>query len=80
MNINSDQHAGSRPIDRPAKNSAIPPKVSSVDPPARRKTWFNSYDEEWADFLARKSLTKSRPGINSDDPETLPRVWNTPPG
>ena len=79
MNANTDQLAGQAPAtDSPAKTSTIPSKVSSVDPPARRKTWFNSYDEEWAAFLAESSLKKTRPGINNDAPETLPRVWNSP--
>jgi hypothetical protein len=79
MKANPDQPTGTRiKAAPPAKTFASFHKVSVVDPPVRRKTWFNSYDEEWAAFLAEKSIKKVRPGINSDDPEPLPRVWNSP--
>ena len=79
MKANPDQLAGPRlKAASAAKLSTNIHKASAVGPPARRKTWFNSYDEEWAAFLAEKSINKSRPGINSEDPEALPRVWNIP--
>ena len=34
--------------------------------------------QEWAAFLAESTLKKTRPGINHDEREPLPRVWNTP--
>ena len=64
--------------DSPAKTYTKFHKVSAVGPPARRTTWFTSYDEEWAAFLAESSLRKSHPGINNEAPEVLPRVWNCP--
>ena len=74
-----DQLAGPRlRADSPAKTYTKFHKVSSVSPPARRTTWFNSYDEEWAAFLAESSLKKSHSGINNESPEALPRVWNCP--
>ncbi len=79
MNANPDQPVGPRLKAAPtAKTRTKSPKAPNVGPPAKRKTWFNSYDEEWAAFLAKSSMTKSRPGINSEDPEALPRVWNIP--
>lgn len=79
MKANPDQPAGPRlKAASPAKLYTKSHKASAVGPPARRKTWFNSYDEEWAAFLAEKSIRKSRPGINGEDPEALPRVWNIP--
>ena len=77
MKPNQDQLAGIR-NSLPARTSAKNLKVSSVDPPAIHRTWLTSYDEEWAAFLAESSLKKTRPGINNDEPEPLPRVWNTP--
>jgi hypothetical protein len=79
MKATPDQPAGPRLRNvSPVKSSTKFHKASNVGPPAKRKTWFNSYDEEWAAFLAENSLKKSRPGINSADPEALPRVWNIP--
>lgn len=79
MKATPDQSAGPRLKAAPAaKNRSKIHKASSVGPPARRKTWFNSYDEEWAAFLAQSSIKKSRPGIHGEEPETLPRVWNIP--
>lgn len=79
MKATPDQPAGPRLKAAPtAKIHPKFPKASIVGPPARRKTWFNSYDEEWAAFLAECSINKSRPGLNSEDPEALPRVWNIP--
>jgi len=52
--------------------------VTCVGSTAKRKVWFNSYDEEWAAFLAASSRRKSRPGFNHADSEPLPRVWNCP--
>lgn len=46
--------------------------------PSRDKNGFRTYDEEWAAFLAERSIRKSRPGINNEVPEALPRVWNNP--
>jgi hypothetical protein len=81
MKATPDQPAGPRLKTAPAaKSNPKLPKASTVGPPARRKTWFNSYDEEWAAFLAESSIRKSRPGISSEDPEALPRVWNIPHG
>jgi hypothetical protein len=79
MNANPDQpvddrlQAASSTLRKLEKS-----KASSVDPPATRKTWYHSYDEEWADFLAKSSMKKARPGINHEEPEPLPRVWNAP--
>lgn len=79
MKANPDQPAGPRlKAAPPAKLHPKSHKASAVGPPARRKTWFNSYDEEWAAFLAEKTIRKSRPGINAEVPEALPRVWNMP--
>ncbi|MES2920648.1 MAG: hypothetical protein V4819_03835 [Verrucomicrobiota bacterium] len=79
MKANPDQPAGPRLKAAPtAKHYTKSHKASAVGPPARRKTWFSSYDEEWAAFLAESAMRKSRPGINSEDPEALPRVWNIP--
>lgn len=79
MNANPDQFAGPRlKADSSAKNNPKSHKVSSVGPPASRKAWFSNYDEEWAAFLAKNALKKSHPGINNEDPEALPRVWNSP--
>jgi hypothetical protein len=76
-----DRPAGARiPIAPPAGKRTDPRKVSQVDPPVKRKTWFSSYNEEWAAFLAEKSKMKSRPGLNESEPELLPRVWNCPHG
>jgi hypothetical protein len=76
-----DQPAGARiPIASPAGKRKDPRKVSHVDPPVKRKTWFSSYNEEWAAFLAEKSRMKSRPGLSESEPELLPRVWNCPHG
>lgn len=81
MKANLDQSAGISAIaDLPAKASTTSHKVSSVDPPVKRKTWFNSYDEEWAALLSENSRCKTRPGINNEIPEALPRVWNIPHG
>ena len=78
MKANKDQLAGPRPTSSLPAKTFKHQKVSSVDPPATRKSWLNSYDEEWAVFLAEKSMKKSRPGFNNDEPEPLPRVWNSP--
>jgi hypothetical protein len=79
MNANPDQLAAPRlKADSSAETYQKSHKVSSVGPPASRKAWFNNYDEEWAAFLAKSALKKSHPGINNEDPETLPRVWNSP--
>ena len=79
MNAIPEPLAGPRlKADAPAKTYPKFHKVSAVSPPAKRTTWFNSYDEEWAAFLAESSLKKSHPGINNEAPETLPRVWNCP--
>lgn len=81
MNANPDQPVAPRLKAAPAaKMNPKFHKAATVSPPARRKTWFNSYDEEWAAFLAENSIKKSRPGIHSEDPEALPRVWNIPHG
>ena len=56
----------------------LPTRISSPSHPKQHTTWFSSYDEEWAAFLAESSLKKTRPGINHEIPETLPRVWNSP--
>ncbi len=79
MKATPEQPTGTRlKADLPAKAYAKLHKVASGGAPARRKTWFSSYDEEWAAFLAESAIKKSRPGITSADPETLPRVWNSP--
>jgi hypothetical protein len=79
MKANPDQPAGARVnVAAPAGTHKNLHKVVAVDPPVKRKTWFNSYDEEWAAFLAAESMKKSRPGFNSNEPELLPRVWNCP--
>lgn len=54
--------------------------TSVVDPPTRPHTWFNSYNEEWEAFVEEQAIHKRRPGINNDEPEPLPRVWNCPHG
>lgn len=56
------------------KNLTVPARPSTMNPTNR----FSRYDEEWALFLADRSRRKSRPGINSAEPEPLPRVWNCP--
>ena len=79
MKATPDPSAGPRLKAAPA--AKIHPKfhkASSVGSPASRKTWFKSYDEEWAAFLAQSSSKKSRPGIHNEEPEALPRVWNIP--
>ena len=79
MKANPDQLAGTRlKADPPATPHSKFHKASSVAPAARCTTWFNSYDEEWAALLAESSLKKSHPGLKNNDPETLPRVWNSP--
>lgn len=81
MKANPDQPAGPRlKAGSPARMQPKIHKATDVGPPARRQTWFNSYDEEWAAFLTESSIKKCRPGINNEDPETLPRVWNIPHG
>ena len=54
------------------------PMVFPIEPPARRKTWFNNYEEEWADFIARSSFQKKRSGLNNAEAKSPPRVWNSP--
>ncbi len=79
MNANPDQPVDGLPQGTsPALRKLEIPKVAPVDSPATRKTWYHSYDEEWADFLAKSSMKKSRPGINHEEAEPLPRVWNSP--
>jgi len=79
MKANPDPLAGPRLKAAPTANTNTKfHKASNVATPARRKTWFNSYDEEWAAFFAANSIRKSRPGIHGEDPEALPRVWNIP--
>lgn len=81
MKANPDQPAGPRlKAALAAKSYTKSSKASAIGPPARRKTWFNSYDEEWAAFLAESSIKKSRSGLSSGVPESLPRVWNMPHG
>lgn len=79
MNANLDQLTvtGST-IDPFARPSANLPGSSATLLPSRDKNGFRSYDEEWAAFLAESSIKKSRPGINNEVPEALPRVWNNP--
>ncbi len=79
MNANPDQLKGVRPKAAvTGRNQTEFAQVFNVDPPAQRKTWYKDYDEEWAVFLAEKSLGKSKSDLNNDDPEMLPRVWNSP--
>ncbi len=80
MNSYPDQPVEGRPHAGSATAFSNPEntKVAPVDPPATRKSWYSNYDEEWADFLARSTKNKKRPGINNEEPESLPRVWNTP--
>ncbi len=54
--------------------------IPAVDPPEQHHSWFNSYDEEWQAFVEEHTIHKTRPGINGDEPEALPRVWNCPHG
>ena len=81
MKTKYDQLADGRIMNKPHGQSepgihAIP----AVDPPERRNNWFSSYDEEWEAFVEERAILKNRPGINSDEPEPLPRVWNCPHG
>ena len=79
MKATPDQPAGPRLKAAPAARTNVKfHKAPAVCPPARRKTWFNSYNEEWAAFFAEKSISKVRSGINGENPEALPRVWNIP--
>lgn len=82
MNANPDQKTDAgRVTGNPARSASGTFKIPSVDPPSARNSWFNSYDEEWASFLASSSMMKKiSPGINHDEAEALPRVWNTPHG
>ncbi len=76
MKTNLDQHAGRRPTDQ-QPNYGIH-RTPTVDPPERHLSWFDSYDEEWEAFVEQQSIRKNKPGINHDEPEPLPRVWNCP--
>ena len=81
MKAKPDQLAGSRPAaGSPGQLHPASPAGFPVDPPIKRESWFSSYDEEWSAFLAEKSIHKNRPGINHDDTDAQPRVWNMPPG
>lgn len=53
-------------------------QIPAVSPPERHVSWFSNYDEEWAAFVNEHSISKTRPGINNEEPEPLPRVWNCP--
>ncbi|MBK1814289.1 hypothetical protein JIN84_01530 [Luteolibacter yonseiensis] len=79
MNATFDQQAASRGLAyHPATPSPIHSHESPVDPPKPHNTWFSSYDEEWAAFLAEKSRRKSSATPHPDGFEVLPRVWNSP--
>ncbi|MES2661379.1 MAG: hypothetical protein V4689_22350 [Verrucomicrobiota bacterium] len=81
MKTNQDQLADGRMMNKQHGQSEPGiQRISAVDPPERRNTWFNSYDEEWEAFVEEHAIHKNRPGINGDEPEPLPRVWNCPHG
>ncbi|HEX7261175.1 MAG TPA: hypothetical protein VF258_05115 [Luteolibacter sp.] len=80
MNADPDQLASPRQkANPPGKPSSKPEKAAPAARPEPHKTWCQSYDEEWAAFFAESSLKKTRSGLGNSDPETLPRVWNSPP-
>lgn len=81
MKTNYDQLTDGRILNKSYGQSepGIHP-IPAVDPPERHTTWFNSYDEEWEAFVEDHAIHKTRPGICSDEPEPLPRVWNCPHG
>lgn len=66
---------------------ATPPKpcetadlmVSKNAPPVSQQAWCPHYNEEWAAFFAAHDRKKSNPS-DGVEPESLPRVWNTPHG
>ena len=81
MKTNSDQLPDGRIVPSPHGQSEPEFQwLPAVNPPERHNSWFKSYDEEWEAFVEEHSILKNRPGINSDEPEPLPRVWNCPHG
>ena len=81
MKTNYDQLADGRIMNRiPGQSEPGVHAIPTVDPPERRNNWFSSYDEEWEAFVEEHAILKNRPGINGDEPEALPRVWNCPHG
>lgn len=78
MKTNPDQMAGPEStVESPTPHEVKTPMLFHVPPPARRKSWFGSYDEEWAAFVARHGFKKTAPGLDSE-PQSPPRVWNEP--
>ncbi len=79
MNAKQDQPLSSRSTGGTLTHTGpgFAPAVH-VDPPATRKSWFSSYDEEWSALMAQSAIRKTLPGINNSEPEPLPRVWNSP--
>lgn len=79
MKTKDDQPADGRISDlTPGHAAPETRRVSAVDPPKRHQSWFSSYNEEWEAFIEEHAIQKNRPGINNDEPESLPRVWNCP--
>ncbi len=81
MKTNPELSAAGRNSDRQSGLAATHAQMHSVvDPPTGPHTWFNSYNEEWEAFVEDQAIHKKRPGINHEEPEPLPRVWNCPQG
>jgi len=80
MKTNYDQPAGRRISD--AKRGDLAEyefrRIPAVDASEQHLSWFSSYDEEWEAFVKKQALLKNRAGFSSNEPESLPRVWNCP--
>lgn len=81
MKTNDDQlaHGCVMPPTKGQSESGVQ-WIPPVAAPERHDNWFKSYDEEWEAFVEEHAIHKTRPGINGEEPEPLPRVWNCPHG